>query len=75
MDELGMGLYEALLRLSEKLSNEGAGSTNLRSKGWGQGRSQTRVRGGGGRYGQVLRGKIALEIWQKGIPVLNNTGQ
>lgn len=31
--------YEALLRLNEKPSNEGAESTNLRPNGWSQGRS------------------------------------
>ena len=38
MDELGMG-YEVFLTLNEKPFSEGAGSTNLRPRGWSQGRS------------------------------------
>ena len=38
MDELGMGC-EVFLRLNEKPFSEGAGSTNLRPKGWSQGLS------------------------------------
>lgn len=77
LERVGGGTTRSLLRLSEKPSNEGAELAKVAPKDWGQGRVgggakhgsgldksfwAAGVNAGVGRYGQVFRGKIALEV-------------